>query len=135
MTGSPVAVVAAPRPPEPESRVRPEQPSSRPIKDGSPGVRGGPIATNAEELAALRHVGDRNYYEVDVRVGVAQLVGKIRIRLDDVDLETQHYSMDLSGEDNQKSYSKKNKRVFEPVPFYVIRFRVTCPQERVHSLS
>ena len=51
-------------------------------------------------------------------------MGKIRIRLDDVDVEKQLYSMELSGEENQKSYSKKNKRVFEPVPFYVIGFRI-----------
>ena len=46
------------------------------------GVISGLIATNSKELAELRQLGERNYFEFDIKkTDIAQKIGGIRLTL------------------------------------------------------
>lgn len=84
---------------------------------GDAGVMSGLIATNREELEALKRRGERNYYEFDLRKS-KQLsrVGPIQVRLNKVDVKRSKYTMTVYADD--RSIEKKDKTVNEPVQFY-----------------
>ena len=85
---------------------------------GDLGVQSGLIATNGSELAALRELGERNYFEFDIRKAKqASRVGPVTIRLRKADEKRNRFNIDLWADDNR--IEKKNKTLLEPVQFYV----------------
>jgi DNA repair exonuclease SbcCD ATPase subunit len=84
---------------------------------GDMGVQSGLIARNREELEELRRLGERNYFEFDLRRGRdVHNVGPFRVRLKKVDTRRFRYTMDVIVDD--KSIEKKDKTLYEPVQFY-----------------
>lgn len=87
--------------------------------NGDMGVMSGRIATNAEELEALRALGERNYFEFEVNTKADKPA-----RVDNVGLDLRHtdpgksrFTMNVLADD--KIISKKNRTVNEPIQFYV----------------
>jgi chromosome segregation ATPase len=86
--------------------------------NGDMGVMSGLIATNAQEVSALRELGERNYYEFQLgRTKTPQKVGEISVRLRKTDIKRNKYTMDVFADD--KRIEKKDKTTNEPVQFYV----------------
>lgn len=85
---------------------------------GDMGVMSGLIATNAQELSALRELGERNYFEFQLgKTKQAQKVGEISLRLKKTDANRNKFTMDVFADD--KRIEKKDKTANEPVQFYV----------------
>jgi len=90
---------------------------------GDLGVQSGLIATNAKELAALRMLGDRNYYDFTLTKRQQwQRVGDVSIRLTRTDEKRNRYTILIVADDKQ--VEKKDKTVNEPVQFYTARARI-----------
>ncbi|HTS30527.1 MAG TPA: hypothetical protein VMH81_31865 [Bryobacteraceae bacterium] len=84
---------------------------------GDLGVQSGLIATNAQELAALKRLGERNYFEFKVgKAKTAQRVGDITLKLKSADPKRNKYTVEVSADD--KITEKKDKSINEPVQFY-----------------
>ena len=88
---------------------------------GDLGVQSGLIATNANELAALRRLGDRNFYEFKVAKPKKKEFTKIgtsdvQIQLKKADPKKNTYIIDLMADD--KVIPKPEKGINEPVQFY-----------------
>ncbi len=90
---------------------------------GDLGVQSGLIATNGEELAALKRLGERNYYEFNLgRTRKPQRVGPVSVKLTGTDRKRNRYSIELWADD--KKIVKRRKTLLEPVQFYVEGARV-----------
>jgi len=84
---------------------------------GDLGVQSGLIATNGNELAALRKLGERNYVEFKLgKTKEPQRVGDIALKLQKVDIKRNRFTVDVIADD--KTTQKKDKTVNEPVQFY-----------------
>jgi hypothetical protein len=84
---------------------------------GDLGVQSGLIATNAEQLAALKRLGERNYFEFKIGKSKApQRVGDITLKLKAADPKKNKYTVEVSADD--KLTEKKDKNINEPVQFY-----------------
>jgi chromosome segregation ATPase len=84
---------------------------------GDQGVMSGLIATNHDELDALKRLGERNYYEFTLTKGApAQNVGTIKLQLKKVDTKKSKFTLNVSSDD--KTVEKKDKNLDEPVQFY-----------------
>jgi hypothetical protein len=89
---------------------------------GDLGVQSGLIATNAKELAALRTLGERNYFEFDLKkMRTPTRVGDIQVWLKSADAKRSKYSLMVLADD--KRIEKKDKTLNEPVQFYASRMR------------
>jgi len=89
---------------------------------GDLGVLSGLIATNSRELAALKALGERNYYEFKlVKTKQPQKVGDIAVLLKKTDPKRHRYTVEVLADD--KRIEKKDKGVNEPVQFYVFKAR------------
>ena len=89
---------------------------------GDLGVQSGLIATNAQELQALRRLGERNYTEFKLgKTKVPQRVGDITLKLKNVDAKKNRYTVEVMADD--KLTEKKDKNVNEPVQFYTSKAR------------
>lgn len=85
---------------------------------GDLGVQSGLIATNAKELAALRALGERNYYEFTIsRKNTPVKVGNIVLSLKKSDVKRNKFNVEVVADD--KRVEKKDKTINEPVQFYV----------------
>ena len=85
---------------------------------GDLGVQSGLIATNSKELAALRELGDRTYYEFTLQKGKAPVkVANMVITYKKVDTKRNKYNVEIMADD--KRIEKKDKTVNEPVQMYV----------------
>ncbi len=85
---------------------------------GDLGVVSGRVATNAKELAALRELGERNYFEFDLgKANVPQKVGDIRLVLKKSDPKHNRYTLQVLADD--KIVEKRDKTTNEPVQLYV----------------
>lgn len=85
---------------------------------GDLGVQSGLIATNADELDALKQLGERNYYEFNLgRSKKPHRVGPVSIKLSGTDRKRNRYSIELWADD--KRIVKRRKTLLEPVQFYV----------------
>ncbi len=90
---------------------------------GDLGVQSGLIATNGEELAALKRLGERNYYEFNLRrTRRPQRVGPVSVKLTGTDRKRNRYSIELWADD--KRIVKNRKTLLEPVQFYVAGSRI-----------
>ena len=89
---------------------------------GDLGVQSGLIATNGKELAALRALGDRNYFDFNLtKSKQMQRVGDITMRVTKVDTKKNKYTLELIADD--KKVEKKDKNINEPLQFYAARAR------------
>lgn len=88
--------------------------------NGDLGVMSGRIATNADELAALKALGERNYFEFEAKTDQKQplRVGDgVQIDLRHTDPGKNRFTMDVFADDQR--ISKKDRTVNEPIQFYV----------------
>jgi len=89
---------------------------------GDLGVQSGLIATNSKELAALKALGQRNYYEFDIRKSKRPVrVGDIALRLRDTSPKRNRFTLDIIADD--KRITKRKRFVNEPLQFYVAAAR------------
>jgi len=89
---------------------------------GDMGVMSGLIATNSKELAALKALGERNYFEFDLKKTKApQRIGDISVLLKRTDPKRNRYTVEVIADD--KRVEKKDKNINEPVQFYVSKAR------------
>jgi chromosome segregation ATPase len=90
--------------------------------NGDLGVQSGLIATNGKELAALKALGERNYFEFNLtKTKEPRKVGDITVLLKKTDPKKNKYTIELVADD--KKYEKKDKNLNEPVQFYVAKAR------------
>jgi len=89
---------------------------------GDLGIQSGLIATNAKELEALKALGQRNYYEFDIRKSKRPVrVGDIALRLRDTSPKNNRFTLDIIADD--KRITKRKRFVNEPLQFYVAAAR------------
>jgi hypothetical protein len=85
---------------------------------GDLGVQSGLVATNGKELAALKALGERNYFEFTLaKTKAPQKVGNIAVLLKKADPKRNRYTVEVIADD--KTVEKKEKTANEPVQFYV----------------
>ena len=87
---------------------------------GDLGVQSGLIATNSQELDALKRLGSRNYFEFKLgKTKQFQRVGDIGVILKRTDTKRNRYTIELLADD--KRTEKKDKSINEPVQFYTLK--------------
>lgn len=74
------------------------------------------IARNHDELVALEHKGDRNYYEFTLTKGQRRPVGTVSLELKKADPKKSRFTLNVYADD--KTYEKKDRNVNEPLQFY-----------------
>jgi DNA anti-recombination protein RmuC len=74
------------------------------------------IARNHDELVALEHKGDRNYYEFTLTKGQKKPVGTVSLELKKTDQKRSKFTLNIYADD--KTYEKKDRNVNEPLQFY-----------------
>ncbi|HUP02461.1 MAG TPA: hypothetical protein VMU19_00635 [Bryobacteraceae bacterium] len=85
---------------------------------GDMGVMSGLIATNAKELAQLRALGDRNYFQFDIKKsGEGQKISDVRLTLRKTDPKRNRFTLDVLA--NDKLTEKRDRTIDEPIQFYV----------------
>ena len=85
---------------------------------GTKGELKGDIARTHDELVALAHKGDRDYFELNLaRRKAQQKVGTVTVELEKTDPKRNVFSVFLSFDD--KRTERKDKGVAEPLYFYV----------------
>jgi hypothetical protein len=85
---------------------------------GDMGVMSGLIATNSKELAVLRELGERDYFEFSlVKTKTPQRVGDILLLVKKTDPKRNRFTVEIVADD--KKVEKKDKTINEPVQFYV----------------
>lgn len=90
---------------------------------GDMGIQSGLIATNSKELAALRSLGERNYYEFQLsKSKTPQRIGDVAVQLKKMDSRRNRYTIELIA--NDKRVEKKDRGVNEPVQFYMAKARL-----------
>lgn len=95
---------------------------------GDMGVMSGKVATNAGELAALKALGERDYFEFDITKRDEPVrVGDIAIDVRKVDAKRGKYTINVLVDD--RMVQKKARSLHEPVQFY--RARGSQPSEIV----
>ncbi len=89
---------------------------------GDLGVTSGYVATNGKELAALRRLGERNYFEFHISKSKdPQKVGDIQLTLKKADPKRNKFTLTVMADD--KTIEKKDRTALEPVQFYVQKAR------------
>ena len=84
--------------------------------------QGSLIATNGQELAALKALGERNYFEFRLPKGKeAKRIGDISMILKKADAKHNRYTVEVVVDD--KKVEKKDKTINEPVQFFVSKAR------------
>jgi chromosome segregation ATPase len=92
---------------------------------GDLGVQSGLVATNAKELATLKALGERGYFEFNLtRTKEPQMVGSIKLALQKADPKRNRYTVTVLADD--KKIEKRDKTVNEPVQFYLLGTRQPC---------
>jgi len=90
---------------------------------GDMGLMSGLIATNSTELAALRKLGERDYYEFTLpKKSGPQRVGDIQLALKKADVKRNKFTLDVMADDRR--VEKKDKSINEPVQFYTSGARI-----------
>lgn len=92
--------------------------------NGDMGVMSGLIATNTNELEALKKLGDRDYYEFTLNKAATGpvRVGGIQLALKKSDTKRSKFTMDVIADD--RKIEKKDKNMNEPVQFYTSHGRI-----------
>jgi chromosome segregation ATPase len=87
---------------------------------GDLGVQSGLIANTRGDLEALKHKGDRQYYEFALLRGAKpQAFSTVALQLKKTDPKKGKYTLDVTADD--KTIEKKDKNQSEPVQFYTGR--------------
>ena len=87
---------------------------------GDLGVQSGLIANTRSDLEALKHRGDRQYYEFALRKGAKpQSFSTVALQLKKTDPKRGKYTLNVTADD--KTIEKKDKNQSEPVQFYTGR--------------
>ena len=85
---------------------------------GDMGVMSGDIATNGKELAMLKELGSRDYFEFDIsKTKEPQKVGDIRLLLRKTDPKHNRFTVSVYADD--KIVDKRDRTINEPVQLYV----------------
>jgi F0F1-type ATP synthase membrane subunit b/b' len=74
------------------------------------------IARNHDELVALEHKGDRNYYEFTLDKNHRKPVGTVSLQLRKADPKHSRFTLWIFADDRR--YEKKDRNVNEPLQFY-----------------
>lgn len=74
------------------------------------------IARNHDELVALEHKGDRNYYEFTLDKNHRKPVGTVSLELRKADSKHSRFTLWVYADDRR--YEKKDRNVNEPLQFY-----------------
>lgn len=89
---------------------------------GDLGEQSGLVATNSKELAALKALGERNYFEFRLpKQKQPQRVGDIMLTLKKTDAKKNKFTIELVADD--KRVEKKDKSINEPLQFYTSKAR------------
>jgi multidrug efflux pump subunit AcrA (membrane-fusion protein) len=84
---------------------------------GDLGVQSGLIANTRSDLEALKHKGDRNYYEFTLLKGAKpQPVSTVSLQLKKADMKKGKFTLNVTSDD--KTIEKKDRNVSEPIQFY-----------------
>jgi len=87
---------------------------------GDLGVQSGLIANTRSDLEALKHRGDRQYYEFTLLKGARpQAFSTVALQLKKTDPKHGKYTLNVTADD--KTIEKKDKNQSEPVQFYTGR--------------
>ncbi|MBV9073255.1 MAG: hypothetical protein JOZ10_06445 [Acidobacteria bacterium] len=91
---------------------------------GDLGVQSGLIAHTRDDLEVLKHKGDRNIYEFTLSKSTKRPtpVGTISMQLKKVDAKKGKFTLDVMSDD--RTITKKDKNVAEPLQFYSGRDRM-----------
>lgn len=86
--------------------------------NGDMGVMSGLVATNSKEIAALRALGERDYYEFSLgKAQASRLLAGVSLVYKKADPKRNRYTMEVIADD--KRVEKKDRTANEPVQFYV----------------
>src|SRR3954454_6485355 len=88
---------------------------------GDMGVQSGQIATNQKELLALKALGERSYFEFDIKSKESSTIAGVNIILKKTDPKKFRFTVDVYA--NDKKVEKKDRIVNEPVQFMVTKVR------------
>jgi hypothetical protein len=83
---------------------------------GDLGIQSGLIATNAQELEILKHVGDRTYYEFTLDKRHKKAVATVALELKKADPKHSRFTLVVDSDDKQ--ILKKDRSLDEPIQFY-----------------
>jgi hypothetical protein len=87
---------------------------------GDLGVQSGLIANTRSDLEALKHKGDRQYYEFTLLKGAKpQAYSTVALQLKKTDPKKGKYTLDVTADD--KTIEKRDRNQSEPVQFYTGR--------------
>jgi len=87
---------------------------------GDLGVQSGLIANTRSDLEALKHKGDRQYYEFTLLKGAQpQAFSTVALQLKKTDAKKGKYTLNVTADD--RTIEKKDKNASEPVQFYTGR--------------
>jgi uncharacterized protein (DUF3084 family) len=87
---------------------------------GDLGVQSGLIANTRGDLDALKHKGDRQYYEFTLLKGASpQAFSTVALQLKKTDPKKGKYTLNVTADD--RTIEKKDKNASEPVQFYTGR--------------
>jgi len=88
---------------------------------GDLGVQSGQIATNQKELNALKALGEKNYFEFDIKGREISTIAGVKVVLKRTDPKKFRFTLDVYADD--KRVEKKDRLVNEPVQFMVTKVR------------
>lgn len=89
---------------------------------GDVGDQGSLIATNGKELAALRQLGERDYFEFKMAKSKTPLkVGDISMLLKKVDVKKNRFTVEVIADD--KNVEKRDRTINEPIQFLTSKAR------------
>jgi hypothetical protein len=89
---------------------------------GDMGVLSDRIATNGTELAALRTLGERNYFEFTLtKSKQPQKIAGVQLLVKKTDPKRNRFTIEIQADD--KTVEKRDRTVNEPVQFYVAKAR------------
>jgi hypothetical protein len=86
---------------------------------GDLGVQSGLVAKNSSELEILKHKGDRNYYEFNLKKGQRTPISTVSLELKKIDAKKSRFTLNVMADD--KTIEKKDRTVGEPLQFYTGR--------------
>jgi hypothetical protein len=86
---------------------------------GDLGVQSGLVAKNSSELEILKHKGDRNYYDFNLKKNAKTPVSTVSLELKKVDPKKSRFTLNVIADD--KTIEKKDRNVGEPLQFYTGR--------------
>ncbi len=88
---------------------------------GDMGVQSGQIATNQKELQVLKAIGEKSYFEFDIKSKETSSIAGVNLLLKKTDPKKFRFTLDVLA--NDKKVEKKDRIINEPVQFLVTKVR------------